>query len=74
MHELLREGADAVTSPSAVRVVRAGEVAALRRSSPDSAIVALVRSTEPAEAIAARLAGADIRASRAGGDRRPAAG
>ena len=60
MHELLREGADAVTWTSAVRVVRAGEVAALRRSSPDSAIVALVRSTEPAEAIAAQLAGADV--------------
>ena len=56
MHELLREGADAGT----VRVVRAAEVAALRRSSPDTAIVALVRSTEPAEAIAAQLAGADV--------------
>jgi PAS domain S-box-containing protein len=60
MHELLREGADAVTSTSAVRVVRAGEVAALRRSSSDSAIVALVRSSEPGEAIAAQLAGADV--------------
>ncbi len=60
MHELLREGADADTSTSAVRVVRAGEVAALRRSSPDSAIVALVRSSEPGEAIAAQLAGADV--------------
>jgi PAS domain S-box-containing protein len=60
MHELLREGADPDTSTSAVRVVRAAEVAALRRSSPDSAIVALVRSTEPREAIAAQLAGADV--------------
>jgi PAS domain S-box-containing protein len=60
MHELLREAVDAATSTSAVRVVRAAEVAALRRSSPDTAIVALVRSTEPAEAIAAQLAGADV--------------
>ena len=60
MHELLRQGADAVTGTAAVQVVRSGEVAALRRSSPDTAIVALVRATEPVEAIAAQLAGADV--------------
>ncbi len=60
MHELLREGADAGPRTDTVRVVRAGEVAALRRSSPDIAIVALVRSTSAREAIAAQLAGADV--------------
>ncbi|ACV78398.1 ATP-binding protein [Nakamurella multipartita] len=51
---------DGGDTDGAVLVVRAGDVAAVRRSSPDSAIVALVRSTEPAAAIAAQLAGADL--------------
>lgn len=42
------------------RVVTADEVAPLRAVSPDTAIVALVRSTDPEEAIASRVAGADI--------------
>lgn len=58
MHELLGDGAAA--APCTVRVVRGGEVAAVRRSSPDSAIVALIRSTDPRAAVAARLAGADV--------------
>jgi len=60
MHELLRDGPDTDSPVDPVRVVRADEVAALRRSSPDSAIVALVRSTPAREAIAAQLAGADV--------------
>lgn len=60
MHELLGDGADAATASSTVRVVRGGDVAALRRSCPDTAIVALVRSTDPRAAVAAQLAGADV--------------
>ncbi|MEK6443752.1 ATP-binding protein [Pseudonocardia sp. T1-2H] len=60
MHELLRQGADPELDADTVRVVRAGEVAALRRSASDIAIVALVRSTSAQEAIAARLAGTDV--------------
>lgn len=42
------------------RVVTAAEVAQLRAVSPDTAIVALVRSIDPDEVIASHLAGADI--------------
>lgn len=60
MDELLGSGADAGPLAHAVRVVSAREVAALRRLSPDSAIVALVGSTCGREAVEARLAGADV--------------
>lgn len=60
MHEVLRHDAATGVDPDEVRVVRAGEVASLRRSSPDRAIVALVRSSSPDDAIAAQLAGADV--------------
>lgn len=66
-------GADPADPAGTVLVVRAGDVAAVRRSSPDSAIVALVRSSEPAAAIAAQLAGADVVLPCAG-DTPPAAG
>ncbi|ODU06891.1 MAG: hypothetical protein ABS81_03640 [Pseudonocardia sp. SCN 72-86] len=60
MHEVLRHDVATGSDPDEVRVVRAGEVASLRRSSPDRAIVALARSSVPGEAVAARLAGADV--------------
>lgn len=60
MHEVLRHDVATGVDLDDVRVVRAGEVASLRRSSPDRAIVALSRSSIPGEAIAAQLAGADV--------------
>jgi PAS domain S-box-containing protein len=60
MHEVLQHDVATEVDPDEVRVVRAGEVASLRRSSPDRAIVALSRSSIPGEAIAAQLAGADV--------------
>src|SRR3954453_1739354 len=60
MHEFLRHDLATEADPDEVRVVRAAEVASLRRSSPDRAIVALSRSSIPREAVAAQLAGADV--------------
>ncbi|MBW0090484.1 GAF domain-containing protein [Pseudonocardia sp. KRD-184] len=60
MHEVLRPDGAVDVGPHGVRVVRAAEVASLRRSSPDRAIVALARSSCPEEAVAAQLAGADV--------------
>ena len=60
MHEGLRQQNDRPTDDGAVRIVRVDDVAAVRRSFPDSAIVAVVGSTVPEDAIAARLAGADV--------------
>lgn len=60
MDELLGNGVGARPLADAVRVVSARDVAALRRLSPDSAIVALVGSTCGREAVEARLAGADV--------------
>src|SRR4051794_27267706 len=60
MHEALRHDLATEADPDQVRVVRAGEVASLRRSSPDRPIVGLSRSSIPAEAVAAQLAGADV--------------
>lgn len=60
MDELLGNGASAGPPADAVRVVSAGDVAALRRLSSASAIVALVGSTCGREAVEARLAGADV--------------
>ena len=60
MHEVLprQNGPSGTGAP--VRIVRGGDVAAVRRSFPDGAIVAVVESTAAADAIAARLAGADV--------------
>ncbi|QJY45852.1 ATP-binding protein [Pseudonocardia broussonetiae] len=60
MHEVLRPDGVVGVDPHEVRVVRAAEVASLRRSSPDRAIVALARSSCPEETVAAQLAGADV--------------
>ncbi|KAA0021722.1 ATP-binding protein [Antrihabitans cavernicola] len=54
MHEVLGPDLDGV------RIVGAGEVASVRRSSPDRAIVALARSSAPEDIISAQLAGADV--------------
>src|SRR3954453_4916373 len=59
MHEAFGPGGDPAAG-NPVLVARVGDVAALRHSSPDSAIVALVRSTNSDEAIIAQLAGADL--------------
>ena len=60
MHEVLRRSTARQDGDRSVRIVRVDEVASTRRSSPDCAIVALVQSMAPHDAMRAQLAGADI--------------